>query len=120
MGQFLREDMQAGALGLSTGLEYDPGIYSSFDEVVALATIASEKGGRYISHVRSEDRWFEQAIGEIIEIGSRRGPAPDAQALYRNLSPAPPPKDAAGPRVGARPTKKERRDAEKLRGGDLE
>ena len=69
MSQFLREDLQAGALGLSTGLEYDPGIYSSIDEVIALAKVAASHGGRYISHVRSEDRWFEQAIDEIIEIG---------------------------------------------------
>lgn len=69
MGQFLREDMQAGALGLAAGLEYDPGIYSDTEEVIALARIAAEHGGRYISHVRSEDRWFEQAIDEIIEIG---------------------------------------------------
>ena len=69
MSQFLREDLQAGALGLSTGLEYDPGIYSSTEEVIALATVAASQGGRYISHVRSEDRWFEQAIDEIIEIG---------------------------------------------------
>jgi N-acyl-D-amino-acid deacylase len=69
MGQFLREDMMAGALGLATGLEYDPGIYSSTEEVIALARIAAGQGGRYISHVRSEDRWFEQAIDEIITIG---------------------------------------------------
>jgi N-acyl-D-amino-acid deacylase len=69
MGQFLREDMQAGALGLGAGLEYDPGIYSNTEEVISLARVASEHGGRYISHVRSEDRWFEQAIDEIIEIG---------------------------------------------------
>ena len=69
MSQFLREDMQAGALGLATGLEYDPGIYSSTEEVIALARVAAGYGGRYISHVRSEDRWFEQAIDEIIEIG---------------------------------------------------
>ncbi len=69
MSQFLREDMMAGALGLGAGLEYDPGIYSSTEEVIALAKVAAEQGGRYISHVRSEDRWFEQAIDEIIEIG---------------------------------------------------
>ena len=69
MSQFLREDMMAGALGLAAGLEYDPGIYSSTEEVIALAKVAAEQGGRYISHVRSEDRWFEQAIDEIIEIG---------------------------------------------------
>jgi N-acyl-D-amino-acid deacylase len=69
MSQFLREDMQAGALGLAAGLEYDPGIYSETAEVIALAKVAAEYGGRYISHIRSEDRWFEQAIDEIIEIG---------------------------------------------------
>jgi len=69
MSQFLREDMQAGALGLATGLEYDPGIYSSTEEVIALARVAAKLGGRDINHIRSEDRWFEQAIDEVIEIG---------------------------------------------------
>jgi N-acyl-D-amino-acid deacylase len=69
MSQLLREDMEAGALGLSTGLEYDPGIYSETGEVISLAKVAAEYGGRYSSHLRSEDRWFEQAIDEIIEIG---------------------------------------------------
>jgi len=73
MSQFLREDMQAGALGLASGLEYDPGIYSETAEVIALASVAGEYDGRYISHVRSEDRWFEQAIDEIIEIGRVTG-----------------------------------------------
>jgi N-acyl-D-amino-acid deacylase len=69
MRALLRADMQAGALGLSTGLEYDPGIYSAPQEVVELAKVASAFGGRYISHVRSEDRQFWQAIDEIIAIG---------------------------------------------------
>jgi N-acyl-D-amino-acid deacylase len=69
MRELLRADMQAGALGLSTGLEYDPGIYSAPQEVVELAKVASAFGGRYISHVRSEDRQFWQAIEEIITIG---------------------------------------------------
>lgn len=57
---------------------------------------------------------------EIAELGVRRGPAPEAQTLYRDLTPPPPPKVEAPPRVGARPTKKERRDAAKLKGFDLE
>ncbi|HWA57192.1 MAG TPA: D-aminoacylase [Gemmatimonadales bacterium] len=65
----LRREMAAGALGLSTGLEYDPGIYSSRDEVLALAAEAARDGGRYISHVRSEDRYFWAAIDEIVTIG---------------------------------------------------
>jgi N-acyl-D-aspartate/D-glutamate deacylase len=69
MRALLREEMTAGAIGLGTGLEYDPGIYSSREEVIALASEAAAYGGRYISHVRSEDRWFWEAIDEIIEIG---------------------------------------------------
>jgi N-acyl-D-amino-acid deacylase len=69
MKALVREDMNAGALGLSTGLEYDPGIYSSPDEVIALAKVAGDMGGRYISHMRSEDRWFWSALDEVITIG---------------------------------------------------
>ncbi|HEV3141916.1 MAG TPA: D-aminoacylase, partial [Vicinamibacterales bacterium] len=69
MKPLLKTEMDAGALGLSTGLEYDPGIYSSRDEVLALAKVAADAGGRYISHIRSEDRWFWDAIDEVIAIG---------------------------------------------------
>ncbi|MBS0487924.1 MAG: D-aminoacylase [Proteobacteria bacterium] len=69
MGRLLAADMRAGALGLSTGLEYDPGIYSDTAEVVALARVASKYGGRYISHMRSEDREVWAALDEIVTIG---------------------------------------------------
>lgn len=65
----MRADMDAGALGLSTGLEYDPGIYSANEEVLALSKILPEYDGRYISHLRSEDRYFWKALDEIITIG---------------------------------------------------
>jgi N-acyl-D-amino-acid deacylase len=69
MSAILTNEMRAGAFGLSTGLEYDPGIYSDRSEVIALARVASSFGGRYISHIRSEDYAFWQAIDEIITIG---------------------------------------------------
>lgn len=69
MAGLLRGEMKAGALGLSTGLEYDPGIYSDPSEVIALAKVAAEAGGRYMSHVRSEDREFWTAVDEAIAIG---------------------------------------------------
>ncbi|MFZ6002106.1 MAG: N-acyl-D-amino-acid deacylase family protein [Bacteroidota bacterium] len=69
MVKWLRDDMEAGALGLSTGLEYDPGIYSHKEEVLTLAKVLPEYNGRYISHLRSEDRYFWDAVQEIIEIG---------------------------------------------------
>lgn len=69
MKALLRAEMEAGALGLSTGLEYDPGIYSPREEVMALAKVAADAGGRYVSHLRSEDRDFWEALDEIIAIG---------------------------------------------------
>ncbi len=69
MAALLAADMEAGALGLGTGLEYDPGIYSTTDEVLALARIAARHGGRYTSHLRSEDRYFWEAVEEILRIG---------------------------------------------------
>jgi N-acyl-D-amino-acid deacylase len=69
MKRLLEKEMRAGALGLSSGLEYDPGIYSSPEEVVELAKTAASFAGRYISHIRSEDRAFWKAIDEIIEVG---------------------------------------------------
>jgi len=73
MKALLASELESGALGLSTGLEYEPGIHSETVEVLALAQAAADAGGRYISHVRSEDRWFEDAIDEIILIGRETG-----------------------------------------------
>ena len=69
MEELVRGEMKAGALGLSTGLEYDPGIYSDPSEVVALAKAVAPFGGRYASHVRSEDRNFWSAVDEAIAVG---------------------------------------------------
>ena len=69
MASLLSNDLDNGAWGLSSGLEYDPGIYSNTDEVISLARIASKYNARYISHIRSEDRNFWDAIEEIITIG---------------------------------------------------
>ncbi|MGH9382535.1 MAG: cyanophycinase [Thermoanaerobaculia bacterium] len=69
MAERLEQELAAGALGLSTGLEYDPGIYSTTAELVALARIAAAPGGIYVSHIRSEDRRFWEALEEIVRIG---------------------------------------------------
>ena len=73
MAELLKTDLAAGALGLATGLEYEPGIYSETSEVITLAKVAAEAGGRYISHMRSEDRWLEDSVDEIILIGRETG-----------------------------------------------
>ena len=69
MVSLLRAEMEAGALGLSSGLEYDPGSFSATGELVTLAREAALNGGRYISHIRSEDQYFWEAIDEVITIG---------------------------------------------------
>jgi N-acyl-D-amino-acid deacylase len=69
----LEADMAAGALGLSTGLEYDPGLYASKAEVLDLARVAARRGGRYISHIRSEDVRLWEALEEVVEIGRATG-----------------------------------------------
>jgi len=84
MQQLLREEMAAGALGLSTGLEYDPGIFSSGGEVAGLARVAAASGGRYISHMRSEDREFWPALEELFNIG--RGGKMPVQVSHMKLA----------------------------------
>jgi N-acyl-D-amino-acid deacylase len=73
MEALLRGELAAGALGLSTGLEYDPGIHADTEEVVALARIAGQAGGRYLSHIRSEDRALFEAVDEAIQVGREAG-----------------------------------------------
>ncbi|HMG90866.1 MAG TPA: D-aminoacylase [Chryseolinea sp.] len=73
MEALLQDDLEAGAFGLSTGLEYDPGIYSDKAEVLSLSKLLAPFNGRYISHLRSEDRYFWDALNEIITIGKVTG-----------------------------------------------
>jgi len=69
MSSLVDLDMRSGAYGLSTGLEYDPGIFASTDEVIELAKVSGNYQGKYKSHIRSEDREYWEAIDETIEIG---------------------------------------------------
>jgi N-acyl-D-amino-acid deacylase len=73
MRGLLRESMEAGALGLSTGLIYTPSVYAGTDELVDLARVAAEYGGLYSSHIRGEGGTIIEAVREAIEIGRRAG-----------------------------------------------
>jgi N-acyl-D-amino-acid deacylase len=71
MAAMVEQGMREGAVGLSSGLEYEIGSYASTDEVIALARAAAKHGGFYISHIRDEaDRTLE-AVREAITIGER-------------------------------------------------
>jgi N-acyl-D-amino-acid deacylase len=65
--------IDGGAAGLSTGLLYVPGSYSTTDEIVALAEPVAARGGIYASHIRGEHRALFGAIEEAIAIGDRAG-----------------------------------------------
>jgi N-acyl-D-aspartate/D-glutamate deacylase len=71
MRRTIAEAMEAGAVGLSTGLIYAPGMYGDTDEVVALAEEASRAGGLYASHIRGEGAHLFRAVDEAIEVGRR-------------------------------------------------
>lgn len=69
MKQLVEQAMRDGAIGLSSGLEYETGKPASTDEMMALARAASAFGGIYISHIRDEaDKTFD-ALNEAIQIG---------------------------------------------------
>jgi len=70
MQSVVAEAMQQGALGLSTSLQYPPAPYAHTDELVALATTASQYGGVYATHMRSEGDAEMAALEETFRIGA--------------------------------------------------
>ncbi len=73
MREYALEAMDAGALGLSTGLIYPPGSFAETAELVELAKVAAEAGGIYVSHIRDEGERLLDAVAEAIEIGRQAG-----------------------------------------------
>jgi N-acyl-D-amino-acid deacylase len=68
MRALVRQEMQAGALGIGSSLIYAPGTYASTEELIELNKAAAPYGGRYISHLRSEGDRFLEAVDELITI----------------------------------------------------
>jgi N-acyl-D-amino-acid deacylase len=69
MEALVEQAMRDGAMGLSTGLIYLPGLYSNTDEVVGLAKAAAKHDGLYASHIRDEGRKVVDAINEALQVG---------------------------------------------------
>jgi N-acyl-D-amino-acid deacylase len=66
--------MDAGAFGLSLGLEYDPGARANMEELVAIARPVAARGGVVMSHMRTEDSGeVAAALDELLEVGRRSG-----------------------------------------------
>ncbi|AZR74793.1 amidohydrolase [Anoxybacter fermentans] len=73
MRQLVRECMEAGAFGITTGLIYPPSCYADLDELVDLAKVVAHYGGFYATHMRNESAELYQAVEESIDIGRRVG-----------------------------------------------
>ena len=88
----VREAMQDGAFGLSSGLDYPPGAYATTTELAELAAEAGDHGGFYHTHVRYSlgDRFLDP-FREAIEIGRRSGaPAHITHFYHRTTFPGTP------------------------------
>ena len=73
MAGWVAEGMDAGAVGFSTGLIYEPGRFSMTDEIAAVATVAGGYRGVYASHIRNEGGGLLEAVEEAIIVGEMSG-----------------------------------------------
>ncbi|MCG3160607.1 MAG: N-acyl-D-glutamate deacylase [Acidobacteria bacterium] len=73
MQELIRQSMREGALGLSTGLIYPPCCFADTNELVELCRAVAEFDGIFVSHMRSESDYIEDAVAEMIEVGHRSG-----------------------------------------------
>jgi N-acyl-D-aspartate/D-glutamate deacylase len=90
MAAITRGGMEAGGIGLSSGLYYAPGSYAKTEEVIALAKIAGEMGGVYESHIRDEADYnigVVAAVDEVIRI-AEEGHLPAVVGHMKALGPA--------------------------------
>lgn len=69
----VEEGMDCGAFGVSTGLEYAPGIYTPAEEIASMAQIVARRDGLYASHLRNEGPGLLEAIKEAINVGRETG-----------------------------------------------
>lgn len=84
MRRLVDEAMVDGAVGLSTGLIYNPGAFAKTDEVLELAKVAARHGGVYVSHMRNESVKIFEAIDELMTIA--RGAKIRAQVSHIKLT----------------------------------
>jgi len=70
---YVEEAMEGGCAGLSSGLAYEPGLFSSSEELVALCRVVARHGGFYTSHLRGYSSDLLPAVQEILTIGRKAG-----------------------------------------------
>ncbi len=75
MQRWLAAAFDAGVVGFTTGLIYEPGCYARHDEIAALARIAAAADGVYATHMRNEAGGLLDAIQETLRVGEASGVA---------------------------------------------
>ncbi len=73
MRAMVERSMKDGALGLSTGLIYPPGMYADTNELKDLARVVAGFGGIYTSHIRGSSETLIPAVNELLEVGRETG-----------------------------------------------
>lgn len=73
MKGLLREAMESGAVGFSTGLIYTPCCYAKEDEIIELAKVIAPFNGIYASHMRNEANFVVESVKETINVGRQAG-----------------------------------------------
>ncbi|MFM9863892.1 MAG: N-acyl-D-amino-acid deacylase family protein [Micropepsaceae bacterium] len=73
MKEIVTEGLEAGCVGMSSGLIYDPGRHARTDELVELASLMRGTGALYATHMRDEGMGLLSSVAEAIEIGDRAG-----------------------------------------------
>jgi N-acyl-D-amino-acid deacylase len=73
MRRLVTDAMEQGCAGLSSGLIYSPGSYAETAELIALATVAAQRGGFYATHMRNEGPALLSAVDEALTIASSSG-----------------------------------------------
>lgn len=69
--RYLEECMSMGCFGMSTGLQYFPGLQSDLDELLGCGKVLKKYGGVFTSHLRSYSHTLKQALDEVFQVGQR-------------------------------------------------
>jgi N-acyl-D-amino-acid deacylase len=73
MRALVRQEMEAGALGVTTALIYPPAFYAKTEELIELCKVAAKYKGKYIAHIRSEGNQLIEAVEETLRISREAG-----------------------------------------------
>ncbi len=73
MKELLEKTLEKGSFGMSTGLIYPPGLFSTIQELIELSKVIKKYNGIYASHIRGEANTLISAVREAIQIGEETG-----------------------------------------------